>query len=105
MKLSEWLMLKGDTWTAWDYICSQDETSPGPKLVQVDQRGRTEWFIELQAMGPSDPTINELVGKNKEDQRPGNYDDDDEAGQEKKVALTKVKEVIIMLMRFWKVGA
>ena len=103
MKLSEWLMLKGDTWTAWDYICSQDEMSPGPKLVKVDQRGRTEWFIELQAMGPSDPTINELVGKNKEDQRPGNYDDDDEAGQEKKrVALTKVKEVIIMLMRIWK---
>ena len=103
MKLSEWLMLKGDTWTAWDYICSQDEMSSGPKLVQVDQRGRTEWFIELQAMGPSDPTINELVGKNKEDQRPGNYDDDDEAGQEKKrVALTKVKEVIIMLMRIWK---
>ena len=54
-------------------------------------------------MGPSDPTINELVGKNKEDQRPGNNDDNNEAGQEKKkVALTKVKEVIIMLMRIWK---
>ena len=103
MELSKWLVLKGDPRTTWDYTCSQDETSPGPKLVQVDQRGRTEWFIELQAMGPSDPTINELVGKIKEDQRPGNYDDDDEAGQEKeKVALTKVKEVIIMLMRFWK---
>ena len=98
MKLSEWLMLKGDTWTVWDYICSQDETSPGPKLVQVDQRGRSEWFIELQAMGPSDPTINEPVWKNKEDSRPepcpGNNDKDDNDAK----ALTKVKEVIIMLM-------
>ena len=102
MKLSEWLMLKGDTWTAWDYICSQDEMSPGPKLVEVDQRGRSEWFIELQAMGPSDPTINEPVWKNKEDSRPepgpGNNDKDDDDEE----ALTKVKEVIIMLMRIWK---
>ena len=102
MKLSEWLMLKGDTWTVWDYICSQDETIAGPKLVQVDQRGRSEWFIELQAMGPSDPTINEPVWKNKEDSRPepcpGNNDKDDNDAE----ALTKVKEVIIMLMRIWK---
>ena len=102
MKLSEWLMLKGDTWTVWDYICSQDETSAGPKLVQIDQRGRSEWFIELQAMGPSDPTINEPVWKNKEDSRPepcpGNNDKDDNDAE----ALTKVKEVIIMLMRIWK---
>ena len=64
MRLSDWLTLKGDPLTTWDYVSGQDERSSGPKLVQI----ASEWFIELLAMGPPDLVIESW--RNKEDTRP-----------------------------------